>query len=164
MKAVYSRLTIEHDIESVTEHIEAHLLSSGALRTVARAEMISYPFFRGMGAYLVGRLYSGSHRIPFILALIQSDVGLIVDGVILDEDATSILFNFARSYFHVEIDRPYDLVHFLRSIMPPKRIADLYIAIGYNKYGKTKLYRDPLHHLTYSDDQFERARRFLRLR
>ena len=132
---------LEEDCQLVTGRIEEQLLSLGALRTVERAEMVKDPFFRGMGAYLVGRLFSASHLIPFALALIQTEDGLVVDAVLLDENATSILFSFARSYFHVELDRPYDLVQFLHSIMPRKRVAELYISLGYNKHGKTELYR-----------------------
>ncbi len=111
-----------------------------------------------MAAYLVGRLFSGSHLIPFAIALIHTEQGLVIDGVLLDEDSISILFSFARSYFHVDVDRPYDLVQFLHTIMPRKRMAELYISIGYNKHGKTELYRDLLHHLAFSDDKFEIAR------
>jgi isocitrate dehydrogenase kinase/phosphatase len=149
---------LQHDAELAAERVEAQLLNVGALRTIDRAEMIKSPFFRGMGAYLVGRLFSGSHVMPFILALIHNHDGICVDGVLLDEDASSILFSFARSYFHVEVDRPYDLIQFLRSIMPRKRLAELYISIGYNKHGKTELYRDLLRHLSYSKNRFEKAR------
>jgi isocitrate dehydrogenase kinase/phosphatase len=41
--------------------------------------------------------------------------------------------------------------------MPRKRIAELYISVGYHKHGKTELYRDFLRHLEQSDDQFEIA-------
>lgn len=44
-------------------------------------------------------------------------------------------------------DRPHDVVEFLRGIMPLKRPAELYISLGYNKHGKSELYRDLLHHL-----------------
>ncbi len=149
---------MQEDAQLVAARIEEQLLSLGALRTVERAEMVKYPFFRGMGAYLVGRLFSASHLIPFVISVIHDEDGLVVDAVLLDEDAASILFSFARSYFHVEVDRPYDLVQFLRSIMPRKREAELYISLGYNKHGKTELYRDLLRYLTYSNDRFERAR------
>ncbi len=127
--------------------IEKKLQDLGALRTVDRAEMVKSGFFRGMGAYLVGRLFSGPHLIPFAMALIHTPSGLVIDGVLLDEDSISILFSFARSYFHVDVTRPYDLVQFLRTIMPRKRVAELYISLGFNKHGKTELYRDLLHHL-----------------
>jgi isocitrate dehydrogenase kinase/phosphatase len=148
---------LQEDSKLAAGRIEEQLLNLGALRAVERVEMIKEPFFRGMGAYLIGRLFSASHLIPFALALIHSDKGLIIDAVLLDENATSILFSFARSYFHVEVDRPHDLVQFLRTIMPRKRVAELYISLGYNKHGKTELYRDLLHHLTYSNDRFEKA-------
>ena len=148
---------LERDTHLAAERIEEQLLSLGALRTVERAQLVLHPFYRGMGAYLVGRFFSASHVIPFVLALIHDTNGLVVDAVLLDEDAASILFSFARSYFHVEVDRPYDLVQFLRSIMPRKRVAELYISLGYNKHGKTELYRDLLRHLTHSNNYFEQA-------
>ena len=42
--------------------------------------------------------------------------------------------------------------------MPLKRRAELYISIGYNKHGKTELYRDLYCHLQDTDDRFELAR------
>lgn len=144
--------------ESIAQAVEAHLDSIGALHAVERIEMIRSPFFRGMGAYLIGRLFSGSHMIPFVLALIHDRHGVAVDAVVLDENSVSILFSFAHSYFHVDVERPYDLVQFLKSIMPRKRTAEIYISLGYNKHGKTELYRDILHHLAYSSDRFEIAR------
>jgi len=52
------------------------------------------------------------------------------------------------------VRRPYDLVRFLRRLMPRKRIAELYISIGQNKHGKTELYRSLMSHLRDHDDRF----------
>lgn len=145
------------DASMVAEAIEQHLRSIGALRIVNRVEMVQPIFFRGKAAYLVGRMYSGIHVIPLVFALLNSDQGLVVDAVLLEENDVSILFSFARSYFHVDVQRPYDLILFLRAIMPRKRIAELYIAIGYNKHGKTALYRDMMQHMAVSRDRFEIA-------
>jgi isocitrate dehydrogenase kinase/phosphatase len=90
--------------------------------------------------------------------LLNTPQGVIIDAVLLREREVSILFSFTRSYFHVDVERLYDLVRFLRSIMPRKRIAELYTAIGHHKHGKTELYRDLLHHLAACDDHFEVAR------
>ncbi|HRO91824.1 MAG TPA: bifunctional isocitrate dehydrogenase kinase/phosphatase, partial [Promineifilum sp.] len=149
---------LQRDAELVAQRIDAQLEKLGALQSVDRLELIRSPFFRGMGAYLVGRLFSGSHRIPLALALIHTPNGLIVDSVLLDENSVSILFSFAHSYFHIAVDRPYDLVYFLKSIMPRKRTGELYISLGYNKHGKTELYRDLLDHLAYTTEKFEVAR------
>ena len=148
----------EHDASLVAARIAAQLEQLGTPQAVDRIEIIRAPFFRGMGAYLVGRLISGSQRIPLALALLHTPDGIAVDAILLDEDSVSILFSFAHSYFHVEADRPYDLVHFLKSVMPRKRTGELYISIGYNKHGKTELYRDLLAHLAHTTERFEIAR------
>ncbi len=75
----------------------------------------------------------------------------------MNENDVSIVFSFTRSYFSVEVENPHEVIEFLKSIMPLKRTAELYISIGYNKHGKTELYRDLLRHLRDSHDQFEIA-------
>jgi len=91
-------------------------------------------------------------------ALLNSPAGMVVDAVLLDEKEVSILFSFTRSYFHVNVGRPAELVSFLKSIMPRKRVAELYISIGYNKHGKSELYCDLLQHLDSSKEKFEIAK------
>lgn len=146
------------DAAQVAARIDAELEQRGAFQTVERVEMIRAPFYRGMGVYLIGRIFSGSQRIPLVLALIHGPHGLRVDAVLLDENSVSILFSFAHSYFHVDVGRPYDLVRFLKGLMPRKRTGELYISLGYHKHGKTELYRDLLEHLAYTREKFEIAR------
>ena len=69
----------------------------------------------------------------------------------------SVVFGFSWSYFHVDIDRPRALVGFLASMMPSKRVDELYTAIGYNRHGKTELYRSLMRHLERPDARFEIA-------
>jgi isocitrate dehydrogenase kinase/phosphatase len=57
----------------------------------------------------------------------------------------------------VEADSPRRIIAFLRSILPLKPVAELYISLGLNKHGKTELYRDLQRHLVGSDDLFEIA-------
>ena len=122
---------------------------------VQRIDMINQVFHRGMGAYLIGRLNVRHHYTPLVIALHNTREGIQVDAVLLDADSVSILFSFTRSYFHVEPQRPYDLVRFIKTIIPRKRIAEIYSSIGYNKHGKTELYRDLIKHTaTCGDAQF----------
>ena len=151
----YARL--EADAAAVGARIDARLSEPGALATVGKAEVVRAVFYRGQSAYIVGLLYAGSHRIPLIIALSNGDDGVFVDAVLLTENEASIVFSFTRSYFHIDIARPYDLVRFLRRLMPRKRVAEIYIAIGQNKHGKTELYRDLLRHLRSTEEQFELA-------
>lgn len=148
---------LETDVGAVAERIEAMLAERGGLPVVGRAEVVRSVFYRGQAAHIVGLLYAGSVRLPMVMALRHEPGGVVVDAVLLTEDEVSILFSFARSYFHVDIPRPYDLVRFLRRLMPRKRIAELYISIGQNKHGKTERYRDLLRHLHSTDEKFEHA-------
>ncbi|MEJ2167545.1 MAG: bifunctional isocitrate dehydrogenase kinase/phosphatase, partial [Desulfobacterales bacterium] len=81
---------------------------------------------------------------PVVFALAQSSGGVMVDGVLTTENDVSILFSFTRAYFHAAVERPCELVRFLKSILPKKRIAELYTALGFQKHGKTELYRELL--------------------
>jgi isocitrate dehydrogenase kinase/phosphatase len=151
----YARLGA--DAAAVAGRIDARLSEPGALAAVGKAEVVRSVFYRGQSAYIVGLLYAGSHRIPLIIALSNGDDGIFVDAVLLTENEASIVFSFTRSYLHVDVARPYDLIRFLRRLMPRKRVAEIYIAIGQNKHGKTELYRDLLRHLRSTEEQFELA-------
>jgi isocitrate dehydrogenase kinase/phosphatase len=145
-----------HDAAQVAAKIESHLQDLEYPDSIDRIEMIRSVFYRGMGAYLIGRIYAQSHLVPLAIALLHGSGGIVVDAILLDEDDVSILFSFTRSYFHVVVDRPYDLIIFLRSILPRKRIAELYIAIGFTKHGKTEIYRELLDHLAMCyEDRFD---------
>lgn len=148
---------LESDASEVAARIETKLTASGGLPVVGRAELVRSVFYRGQSAYIVGLLYAGSIRLPMVLALRHEDDGVVVDAVLLTEDEVSILFSFTRAYFAVDVARPYDLVRFLKRLMPRKRIAELYISIGQNKHGKTERYRDLLRHLHSTDERFEHA-------
>ena len=139
---------IEYDAQQVAAKIEFHLQKMGTSGKIDGIDMSRSVFYRGMGAYLIGRMFSGSTLVPLAIAIVNTADGIVVDGVLLHANDVSILFGFTRSYFHVEIERPYDLIHFLKTILPHKRIAELYISTGFNKHGKTELYRELLDHMT----------------
>ena len=150
---------LEYDARQAGAKIKAHLQNLGSAGKIDRIDIIQSVFYRGMGAYLVGRIYAGSTRIPLAIALLNMPDGIVIDGVLLSEDDLSILFSFTRSHFHVDVDRPYDLVQFLKSTLPHKRIAELYISIGFHKHGKTELYRELLDHLSVCyEDRFDISR------
>jgi isocitrate dehydrogenase kinase/phosphatase len=165
------------DIRQVRRIIQKHLERLWGRAQFDRIEMLRPVFYRGTGAFFIGRIcrFSGQNPIPdtpmtrsmvaalreqympLLLCLQNRHGKIVVDAVLLDEDEASIVFSFTRSYFHVEVERPAEVVRFLKSIIPLKRIAELYIAIGYNKHGKTELYLDLMHYLEHSSDQFEIA-------
>jgi isocitrate dehydrogenase kinase/phosphatase len=141
---------------AVANRIRSQLADRGTDVVVERIDMLGSIFFRNKEAYLVGRIVTASDTLPLAIALHHPPAGIVVDAVLLDEDSLSILFSFTRSYFLVCTERPYHLVHFLKSIIPQKRTAELYTTIGYNKHGKTELYRDIVSYtLECTNEQFE---------
>ncbi|KAB2952807.1 MAG: bifunctional isocitrate dehydrogenase kinase/phosphatase [Thermoanaerobaculia bacterium] len=145
---------LERDVRLGAAAIEARF--GGPLdRDRAEAVQVVRPlFFRNKAAYVVGRVLAGSEIVPLVLALTHPPAGVVLDAVLFAADDVSQVFSFTRSYFHVDVRQPYETVRFLKSILPAKPVAELYIAIGYNKHGKTELYRDLLRHLAESDEPF----------
>jgi isocitrate dehydrogenase kinase/phosphatase len=125
--------------------------------TVSGIELLSPVFFRGKGAYVVGKVLTDRGDLPWLLALVNPDGRIVVDALLMSEDEVSIVFSFARSYFLVEMEAPRETVAFLKTIMPRKPVAELYNAVGCNKHGKTELYRSILQHLDTTHDRFEIA-------
>src|SRR6185436_18324633 len=56
--------------------------------------------------------------------------------------------------FHAEVESPREVIGFLRSILPRKRISELYLSLGYGNHGKTEFYRDLVAQIAASDDRF----------
>lgn len=143
---------IARDAELVAQEMETHGFPSSV-----PVEMLKSVFYRDNGAYLIGRGGAEGNSSPLVLCLLNTPRGVVVDAVLLNEDEVSILFSFTRSYFHVQTDLIYELIAFLRSMMPQKPISELYTSIGRNKHGKTELYRDLLRHLSSTNSTFEIA-------
>jgi isocitrate dehydrogenase kinase/phosphatase len=117
-------------------------------------DVVRSVFYRNKGAYVVGRVRRGGIVLPLVLPLLRAERGIVVDAVLMTQNEVSIVFGFSWMYFRVEVPRPRELVDFLRSIMPFKRIDELYNAIGYNKHGKTELFRNLMAYLEHPDARF----------
>jgi isocitrate dehydrogenase kinase/phosphatase len=117
-------------------------------------EMLRPVFFRNKGAYLVGRLRRGEAVWPLVLPLINAERGIVVDAVLMTENEASVVFGFSWSYFRVEVPHPRAMVEFLGSIMPYKRVDELYTAIGFSKHGKTELFQSLMRHLEQPEARF----------
>lgn len=148
---------LEVDVQLAAEHICRHRPDVWQGDGMVSVEMMRAIFYRGQAAYLVGRMTTENHASPLILVLRNEKQGVYVDAVLTTQDEASIVFSFTRSYFHVETAYPRGVVNFLHAIMPKKRIAELYTAIGYNRHGKTELYRDLRRHVEESSDLLEVA-------
>jgi isocitrate dehydrogenase kinase/phosphatase len=149
---------LEGDAAKVAQELDNYLGQAWDSPEFDRIEMLKSVFFRNKGAYLIGRIRCRNRITPLILPLLNTSAGIVADAVLMTENSASMVFSFTRSYFHVEADNPGELVGFLKSIMPLKPIAELYTSLGYNKHGKTTLYRSLYRHMGNSTDRFQIAR------
>ena len=146
-----------HDAELAARVVDARLRELGWRGGPLAIDVLRAPFYRNKGAYLVGRIQGADELIPLVLPLIHGDRGILVDAVLLTQDEASVVFGFSWSYFFVDAPHPRGLITFLQSIMPHKRIDELYTSIGHNKHGKTELYRALMRHLERPDARFALA-------
>ena len=145
------------DLEGDARRVATAIVAEADVRRIRAIEMARPVFFRGKGAYLVGRLLTDGPPMPLLLALRNPGGRVVVDAALLSEDEVSVVFSFARAYFFVGFGRPREVVDYLRAIMPRKPLSELYTSIGFDRHGKTELYRSLLRHLATSDDRFEVA-------
>jgi isocitrate dehydrogenase kinase/phosphatase len=150
--APYAQL--DRDAGLVAELIDRRIRRALGAPGPVRLDLLRSIFYRNKGAYLVGRIQAGGVTIPLVLPLLHAERGIVVDAVLMTADEASVVFGFSWTYFRVESPRPRALVDFLTSIMPLKPINELYTSIGYNKHGKTELYRSLMRHLEEPQARF----------
>jgi isocitrate dehydrogenase kinase/phosphatase len=148
---------VDGDAALVAREIDAHRAASWGDQDIEAADVLDGVFYRNKGVYLVGRLRGGRRLMPLVIALVNADGRLAADAALCTVDEASIVFSFTRAAFHVDVAAPARAIRFLKSIMPAKRVAELYVSLGYAKHGKAELYRDLMAHLEQSADVFDVA-------
>ena len=149
---------IERDIELVTNTIHEKLLSKYTPDENTRLEVLRSVFYRNKGAYIVGRAFLGGETHPFIIPFLNEENGIYADALLLEYNHISSIFTYYRSHFLVEVDIPSEMVAFLKSILPHKPISELCTSLGFEKHGKTEMYRAFLQHLDdHPDEKFDFA-------
>jgi isocitrate dehydrogenase kinase/phosphatase len=146
------------DAALAAERLQEGVTAALGSPAIEAVDVLRPVFFRNKGAYVVGRARLGRTVLPVLLAIVHDPDGLAVDAALCTEDEASIVFSFARWYFHVDVESPRQVIGFLKSILPRKRIAELYISLGYKNHGKTEFYRDLMAHIVGTDERFVEAR------
>ena len=146
------------DLESAAEQaaglLEKRVVEAFGAPEIEALDVLCPVFIRNKAAYIIGRARCGDSLIPLVLAILNDEGELVLDAVLTGEEETSIVFSFARWYFHADIASPREVIGFLHSVLPRKRIAELYVSLGYHKHGKTELYRDLMRVVAQSGESF----------
>jgi isocitrate dehydrogenase kinase/phosphatase len=148
---------LDKSVTHLAADVSAHLRALGGQPTVQKVEIIAPVFYQLTRAYIVGRIMGRGLLMPLVIALKNTDGGMLVDAVMLSEDQVSIVFSFTRSYFHVDLDRVAEGVVFLKSVLPRKPAGELFTVLGRAKQGKTERYRELMRHLDHASDLFVHA-------
>ena len=148
---------LDNSIRHVAAEVLAHLAARREHRAVQRVEVIRPVFYQISRAYIVGRLIGRNFLMPLVIALKNSDGGMLVDAVMLAEGDVSIVFSFSRSYFHADLEHVAEAVVFLKSLLPKKPVSELFTVLGRARQGKTERYREIMRHLADTPDRFVHA-------
>ncbi len=148
------------DQDAAVHRISADIgryFSTGRQRAPECIELIEPVFYRGLHAFLVGRVIADGSITPLVVAFSNSPSGVQVDAVMLSLAEVGSLFGYTRSYFHVDLPVVSAAITLLRSFMPRKSIDELYTVLGRAKQGKTERYFALQRHLDASIDSFVHA-------
>jgi isocitrate dehydrogenase kinase/phosphatase len=144
----------ERSVKMIADEVKALVNSGRERRAIESIEVIKEVFYQMTRAYLVGRINGRGWTMPFVVSLRNGDSGVVVDAIMLEEGTVSVLFSFTRSYFHVDLAHVGEAVKFLSTILPKKRVSELFTVLGRAKQGKTERYRELFSHLQQSTDSF----------
>jgi isocitrate dehydrogenase kinase/phosphatase len=146
---------LSRDLRNVVRALRGHFPRPARAQPDLQIQVLASLFFRNKAAYIIGRVINAHREIPFAVPVLQNARGEVyLDTLLVGEDALLVLFSFARTYFFVDMEAPAAYISFLRWLMPRKPRAELYMAIGLAKQGKTLFYRDLHYHLKHSTDRF----------
>jgi isocitrate dehydrogenase kinase/phosphatase len=148
---------LDRTVAHLAADVGAHLHAFGRRQSVQKVEVIVPVFYQLTRAYIVGRIIGRGLLVPFVIALKNTDGGVLVDAVMLSEDEVSIVFSYTRSYFHVDLDHVAEAVLFLKSMLPRKPAGELFTVLGRARQGKTERYRELMRHLEHARDLFVHA-------
>lgn len=155
LKLTLPFVNLHRDLRRSLKRWREHLPSPLILEANHQIQVLSSLFFRNTSAYVIGKMINGAEQTPFIVALRQTpEKSVYIDTVLLEEEHLAVMLNSSRAYFMVDMAVPSAYVSFLRSLLPNKPKAELYSILGLQKQGKTLFYRDFLHHLAHSTDEF----------
>src|SRR5690606_27099763 len=160
---------IDADARAIADAVASRLPLRGAdvANTAARCPddprgpdiaLLDTVFYRERRAYLVGRVEAADGPRPLVVALVNGAEGVRADAVLVERAQVSMLFGYARSWFHADLARVGDAVAFLHALLPAKPVSELYSVLGRAKQGKTERYREIRRHFAARpDEQLVRA-------
>ncbi len=143
---------VRKDADLLVNIVSGQLPEGRGLRSL---EMLTLPFFRGAGAYLVGRFRTDAEPVPVVISVSRSPEGVLVDAVLVGfREARIFLLSSTRSAFTVSTHRHSELYSFLQRLFPNENPAYILELIGFSQPAKITLLRQ-LRRRLRDGEQFE---------
>jgi isocitrate dehydrogenase kinase/phosphatase len=118
-------------------------------------QVLNSALYRNKAAYVFGKLVNGNDELPFVVPVLHEPDGLLeLDTIVLEPQQIDSVCSLSRAYFMVDMEVPSGYVEFLHSMTPARARSELYTMLGLGKQGKTLFFRELLHHLHHSRDEF----------
>ncbi len=103
-------------------------------------QILPQVFYRERRAYLVGTARWPNRQQLCVVALVSAADGVRVHALLTKVEQISVLFGYARSHFHVDLETVDAVVGLLAGLLPHKPVSELYTVLGRAKQGKTERY------------------------
>jgi len=146
---------IERDVGYLLRMVGRHFGDWPSPQPNLQIQVLHSAFYRNKAAYVICKIVNGTDEYPFAVPVLHSPAGrLSLDTILLDPWRIAALFSLSRAYFMVDMQVPSAYVQFLCTLMPGKPRSEIYTMLGLGKQGKTMFFRDLVHHLHHSYDQF----------
>ena len=147
--------SLDRDLRSLLRVVRTVLRRPFRGEANQQIRVLSSLFYRNKRCYLIGTVVNGELELPFAIPIVHDGRGgLTLDALLVEPRQIAPLFAFSRAYLMADMEVPSAFVDFLAAMLPRKPKAELYTALGLQKHGKTLFYRDFLHHLKHSSDDF----------
>jgi isocitrate dehydrogenase kinase/phosphatase len=149
---------IEGDAARILERLEPVLYPQAGGPAPVALDVVDAGFFRDRSAFIVGRwLISDERRVPFVVALFNSEAGIYADAVLYEEAVIHDAFSATLANFHVTTRLYYQTCVFLHTLMPRRPLGQHYSTIGFNHIGKVAILNEIEQQMGASGERFRRS-------
>jgi isocitrate dehydrogenase kinase/phosphatase len=147
------------DVERIRLRVEKLLYSADTGSALPMAlDVVEAGFFRDRTAFVVARwVLTDGTFVPFVVALLNSPLGIYADAVLHRVSDIHNLFSSALANFHVTTRLYYQTCTFLFSLMPRRPLGHHYSTIGFNHVGKIAILNEISDQLRQSGDKLRRS-------
>lgn len=106
-------------------------LGQGAAVTLDTIELLDTVFYRFTRAYAMGRITNRGWTAPLVLALANTESGVVIEAVLLSKAELIDLFRLSAACFHAELEQTAGTVAYLQKLMHRVEPDEILTTLGH---------------------------------